>query len=155
MGPGGVNGGVVVFVTHQLVGQVAGVVGGEVDVDRQAEFDRAGADGHEGAQVAVGQIALALFDVATGVGGEDEIGLAEGGRQDRGEVDGAVQPLAVELAEAHVGFFCVTQKYQSLCAILGFGTHALAHGEPEHCRADQQDRQQEIGKTLQGVRRKG
>nr|GFD31283.1 hypothetical protein [Tanacetum cinerariifolium] len=76
-------------------------------------------DGHQRAQVAVGMVTFTLFNMAARVGGEDEVGFAEGLRQYRGEVDGAVQALAVQLPQPHVRLLSMAQKDQRLSAVLG------------------------------------
>ncbi|MNY14853.1 hypothetical protein D3C86_1480420 [compost metagenome] len=121
MGPGRVDDRIVVLVVKQFIGQVTGVIGGKVDVHRQTKLDGAGADGHQWADVTVGIVELAFLDVTRRVRRKHVVGLAELFRQQRGQVDGAVQSLAIELAQASGGFFPVAQEDQRLGAIHRLG----------------------------------
>ncbi|MNG06678.1 hypothetical protein D3C84_899340 [compost metagenome] len=149
MGPGGVDDRVVVLVVQQFIGQVAGVVGREVDVHRQAELDRAGADGHQGADVAVGVVQFAFLDIARRVGGKHVVGLAELFRQQRGQVDGAVQALAIELAQAALRLFRMAQEHQGLGAIRRLGATFTGLQRQKQRAGRQQGGQDQISATFE------
>ena len=128
-----------------IAGQIAGVVGREFDVHRQAELDRGGADGHQRANVAVGVVQLAFLDIARRVGGEHVIGLAEFFRQQRRQVDGAIQTLTIELAETALGLFRMAQEDQRLRAIHRLRANLARLQRQEQCTDRQQRRQGHVG----------
>ena len=137
VGPRGVDGGVVILVLQQFARQIAGVIGRKFDVHGQAELDGGGADGHQRANIAVGVVQLAFLDVARRIGGEHVVGSAEFLRQQRRQVNGAVQALAIELAEATFRLFGVAQEHQGLGAVHRLCT-AFAGFQRQEQRADRQ-----------------
>jgi len=134
---------------EQLIGQVAGVVGREIDVHRQAELDRAGADGHQRANIAVGIVQFAFLDVARRVGRKHVVGLAELFRKQSGEVDGTVQSLAIELPKTTGGFLCMAQEHQRLGAVCRLGAAFAGFKRQKQRAGRQQGRQGDIGAVLE------
>ena len=135
VGPGGVDRCTVVLVEQQLVCHRLGVISAKVDIDRQPQLDCSRTDGQQRTQVTIGLIVITFLDMTAGVGSEDEIGIAELSGQQRGQGNGSVQPLAIELSEPHSGLFSMTKENQGLRSV--FCLRLRAHGKPENSRNDQ------------------
>jgi len=115
----------VILVVGQLFGQLAGIVGRILQIDRQAQFDGARVDGHQRPYVAVGIIIGAFFNLARRVGCKHVVSLAIALWQQGGQVNRAVQSLAGELAEAIGGFFRMAQKHQGLHTVYRLGKDVI------------------------------
>lgn len=136
-----------VLVVGQFLGQLAGVVGRVLQIDRQAQLDGARVDGHQRAHIAVGVIVGAFFDLARRVGGKYVVSLAVALRQQGGQVNRPVQPLAGKLAEAIGGFFGMAQKHQGLHTVHRSGKDVIRVYRQCHSAGNQEqrDRRQGIG----------
>ncbi len=91
-------------------GRAVGVA--DVDVDGEAEGDSGGFECGERPDVVVGDAVIGFGDC--GIGGEHRVGNAELFLEHGGECQGAVEALAIELAEAGLGFFRVAEEHDGL-----------------------------------------
>ncbi len=108
MFPGDEHEGAVQSGGFEAFGKGAPVGDADIGLDGHGEGDGGGFDGGQRADVIVGSAVIG-FGVG-GVGGENQGGFAKIAADDGGKGQGAVEALAVELAEAVRRFFGVAQE---------------------------------------------